>query len=426
MLNSAKFSQFIKNASKTPEAKGALVLTVGSAVAQLSNLLFYPFLTRLYSPSQFGELSVVMLLMVFCSMVFSYQLHLFLPVTEEQSKAQQLVQVSFGLSLLFFLLTAFGAGIVYLLGFNIKFNEIDLTSYLLIFPFLVGIYSLNEVAKVWNNRQRSFLVSVVGLNVNRTSCNVFRLALSPPHLASTGLVAGELVGNLISFLLLLFSDLKLRVRPILSFAKIWAALRPKGRVYTINLVNSLLAVASVELPILLLSFSYSGDQLGQYALAYRLTLSPILVFASAFGSATLKKVSELSQTNGPHAYTLRLFMLSLVGTSALALVGYFLAQPLFAIFFSDQWKDAADYAQLLVFFIVAKPMSVLGSHLAMVIGRVDLIFWQVVTLVALVIGVYAVTGSLVQFIIWWVALDLLINASFFMAAYFAKAKGTML
>lgn len=333
--------------------KQVLALSSGTAIAQAMALGFLPVLTRLYTPDDFGVLtlyvSIASLLYVFGSL--RYEMTIMLP--HSHRAAAQLVRLVFFISVgaaLFSLLIVllFNRQIAAWLGNP----EVALWLYFL--PVSLFFFANYQALRYWVMRLQKFGIVSRGM-IARTSTNLLsatgiKLAGFPLP-PGGGLVIGAILAELVNAAWLFFGCRKrdrvlfenIRQKSLYGMAKRHA---PMAATLT---VSHGIATLNSRLPSLMISAFFGPASLGLFGVAERIATAPSQLIAASIGDVYRQRASVLYR--GTSRFD-RLLLKTLVMTSALAIVPYgigiWFAPDIFRILLGPQWEEAGRYASIIL------------------------------------------------------------------------------
>lgn len=352
--------------------RGVLSIAAGTAVGQALALLAAPVLTRLFSPRDFGVLTIVTALAASLAAVAALRLELAVPLPESERDARSLVT----LGLLSAAVTAvIGTVVVAVAGDRIAgvFNEPSLRPWLWLVPPLASIMAsflvLNQLA-IRHQRygavgRRNLLSAVTTLSAQVLSGAA---GLRPGGLV-LGLAAGQLVGTVS---LLKGSGLRSsETRGAGSFRSMRTVLSRYRRFPLLLAPAGLLNVLGLQLPVLLVAYFYGSAVAGWLGLTQRVLALPLMLIGQAIAQVYLGELSRDARLGGDraralfHRTSVRLVSVALVGAVGLLLF----APTLFRLVFGPEWTTSGEYARALAVGIAAQMVSSPLSQTLIVLGR---------------------------------------------------------
>lgn len=342
--------------SKSPEnsvepksfLKHTGLLFSGSLVAQAIGFFILFFLSRIYSPEDFGALglfnSIVAAIVVFSGMRFEMAI----VVAEEQRTAKALAQLS-----ALFNITIGVLCLVIIVLFKTPITQafkIQDPSWLYLIPPVVSISGLIETLVFWHNRAKNYKRISIKRMLTAGSTAAYKSAHPFIQIIQyNGLIIGHAVGQLVGFITLYrrsaldlfninFAELKLVAKEYLHFPKYSAP-------------AALVNILAVNMPIFMLSHYDGLDATGHLSNASRLTYLPMSMLAMASSQvfferiARIKKDKLLSAKVSHQLYNF-LFLLAAMPIAILFVFG----DDIVPFLLGSEWKEAGIYVQILILF----------------------------------------------------------------------------
>ena len=195
------FLQIIK---KYEFAKNTLTLVMGSVIAQAISIAIFPILTRIYSPEDFGLLSLYVAFISILGVIATgrYELAIMLPKKEEEAK------ILFKISIFIAFIVALIISIpLVFLNSEIAnfFGSPDIAKWLYLIPVSVFLTGVNQALINWNNRKKEFYktsLSRVNQMISQGSVQTYLGYISK----TGGLIIGQFIGIFSSILYLLIKN----------------------------------------------------------------------------------------------------------------------------------------------------------------------------------------------------------------------------
>lgn len=363
-----------QDAGKPNLTQNAGILFGGSALSQLIAFLSVPILTRLFSPSDFGLLSLFVSVSAVISSIAGLRYELSINLPKFHRKSEVLTYLGLTLVTITSLVTAlvfyvFRTEISSLLG------SPDLESYILFIPVAVWSIGCFSVLNFRSLRHREYFI-VSTSNVFRSSASALcQFLLGYFKFGALGLIAGYLAGNLVALVSIFSRTRKLTIpcnhvtRGLLTNAATEYNDFPKFAVWS-TLANSL-SLNAINLAI---SSFYSIATLGLYALVTRVLTAPISLLSQSVGHVFYQHASERKSAGLPvlpflRTTAMKLTLLSLIPFSIL----YVYSEEIFGFAFGEDWKPAGSIAKILIpayaIRSIVSPLSMVNTlHLENSIG----------------------------------------------------------
>lgn len=329
--------------------KNILLLLSGTTIAQALPIVLMPLLTRLYTPADFGVLSIFVAVTTILGSIANarYELALTLPESEDDAITVAALGVSIATvfsALLLIPFVAFNASVSSL------FDNQAISTWLYFVPLVVWLIGLFNVFNFLNTRLKNYKDIAVS-HVYRTVAMVsVQLLLGYFKFAASGLIIGQILSQ---FAVLFRAGLKLPIQKIMgrmldvSKQKV-AALRYR-RFFIFMLPATLMNSLSANFITLYLPALFSLTTLGYYSLAQRALGAPSALIGSSIGQVYMQEASKerLITGNVKHSFFKafqKLFFLAILIFIPL----YFFVEDLFAVVFGEEWRIAGIYTKILI------------------------------------------------------------------------------
>lgn len=361
-----------------------VVLSGASVLAQLLNIASMPLFSRLYSPDDFGVLSLFSSVVSLLATVSGFRYYLVLPLARRARYVHAIVWLSILLQIAFTLTVTFAA---FLLGSNLNG-----TRYAVLFPYryviplcilAIGIYSM---AVQWAIREKSFsLIAKTKLTQVFTGC-VIKFGGAFVCEGPLGLLLGHVAAQSCGGIALIRHLMQQGGAPSFSFVRIKRAALSYRNMCLIDTPGALLNMAGAYMLPLVIAYFYADDVVGSFAMAQNLLVLPGVIVGHAIGQVFSQKAAEAYYNGTLGDLTGRTFeLLARTGLFPVLLCSLF-APEIFEIALGGSWREAGCFASMLGPWIavnfIYSPMSVLFTTL--MIQRTALAFTSVYTVTRLV------------------------------------------
>ena len=271
--------------------KGVAAILSSTAGGQLVTLAATPFLTRLYSPADFGVFAVLVSIVVIAATVGSLRLEFAIPVCSP-AEARVLVRIALTTSLLA------GLGLVPLVLTGEYAQDAQLWGgsrgvglALLVIVYLVWVTSAYTVLTNYALRQRTYGAVARRNFLQALGTAGGQLALARWLPSSIGLTLGLALGRSIGVLSLV-RETRLARRDVVSAPQWRAVLGAYWRYPAVFLPAGLMNELSLQFPILLVGFAYSAPDAGNLSQAIRLTAVPAALLGGAVSSVVMAEMAH--------------------------------------------------------------------------------------------------------------------------------------
>jgi O-antigen/teichoic acid export membrane protein len=340
----------MKYFNSNPFLLNVMTLISGTALSQGILLAATPFLTRLFTPEEFGIFALYVAIVGIISVVaaWKYELAILLPKKEQDAKALLFLSViiTFVTSSITFVLLFLFRNLI-----NTHFENFSLIQWFI--PIGVLITGLMQVFTSWGTRKEYYkIISATRVTQSATTA-AGQASLKLINICRLGLIWGHLIGNAIALIQLIISSIKkhsLNLKELSSKDVRYNIVRysnfPKYQSFAV-LVNSL----SQNLPVILLNLFYQPVIAGFYSLTHRALSMPIRLVAGSVRQVYYQKAAELHSKD---ADINTIFIKTTINLAKLSVLPYIIltifAPIVFSFIFGAEWRISGIYAQILMSF----------------------------------------------------------------------------
>lgn len=354
-----KFARIFKilraNDEAGPVFRGMLTLALGSGAARLISVGAVPILSRIYTPEDYGVLSVFVSFTLLLAPLMTLRYVTAIPLPRHPGLALSLLSlcaalISVNLVIISFLLWFFGPRV-----FGFFSMEILVPYWWLISLCLVGT-SAYETMTMWATRQRAYR------DIARTQFAqgflraVTAIGLGLLSFKPLGLLIGQTIGvsaGTGSLLMRATGTLRQNTRfvSLRNIARMAAGYRGFP-IY--RLPSQFLLAFSTQAPLLFTAAVFDVVTTGYLGLAITALTMPMSLIGNSVGRAFYGEVASIGKKNPRKIYRIsratqiRLFSFSVPIAIIIAVFG----ATVFSLAFGEKWREAGVYASILSPFIV--------------------------------------------------------------------------
>ncbi|SET41045.1 Membrane protein involved in the export of O-antigen and teichoic acid [Marinobacter segnicrescens] len=337
--------------------RGMVTMALGSGAAKAIALLVVPLLTRIYTPDDYGVLSVFTSLIFLLVPFLTFRYVMAIPLPRRDGLAMNLLVLSGLLMLVTTSLVTLALGL---------FGETLLAPFsmeaLVPWWWLLGLGMLGtagyETATLWASRRRTYKPIARSQITQSIGGALAKLGLGLAGFTSVGLLVGQVVtqsagtGSL-------FRRFRTDLRQNWRYVS-WSRLKKTASLYrrfpTWRMPSQVLLAFSIQAPVLLTALIYDAGTTGQLGLAIMAISLPMALIGDNMSKAYY---AEMSAIGKKHPRKIRritwsvirtLTVLSIAPVAVLALFG----EPLFTLVFGEQWGAAGQYAAILSLFLLSQ------------------------------------------------------------------------
>lgn len=381
--------------------RNAGTVMIGTLVAQILPLLFYPIFTRIFTPADFGTFATVSMIATPLAILASgaYE-QAFLLLKSDRAALHLFSFVALRCAAV--LTPCLAVLIILRVPIAEALNDPALTIALLLVPLIsLGQVVYNCTAE-WLVRRKAFGALTGNRIFQSALLSLAKLGFGLGGWVGGGLVLGEALGRLAY---LVQSYWRFWRKPLSHMAvsrRRMSGIAKRYRNFPRLMVpDQLINTFGGSIHVLIIGYAFGPSELGYVSLLFSALYLPVTVVSSSIKDVFRQRASVDYARDG----SCRGLYVKLLGPVALlGLVGfgllYLIAPSLFALVFGPEWIKAGEYARILVpmFFFNFVAMS-LGGVLVIAQRMGVSLGWQVSNLVlaaiALVVGV-TVFGDVVS------------------------------
>lgn len=342
-------------------ARHVATLASGAVLAQLLPLLFAPLLTRLYTPADFGLLTLFVVWLSSLAVLATARYELAIVLPEREEDAANLLALSLLIATVFALLLLLLVPLLQLL----PYQQIDrLGNCLYLLPLSVWLAGLMQAWTSWNNRRQHYAGNASGRMAQSLATVVVQAGTGLVGVQQVGLVAGQFVGQLASLCAQGWHD----ARATFAWRRHchWPQMRVLAQRYRdfprLNAPQALIASLQDLLLISLLTVLGGSIVVGLYGMMMRVLKLPAAMVGQAVAQVAYRDMAAAHAAGHPLRPLLKktVLLLGLLALPPFGLIALY-GDTLFALVFGEAWREAGRYAQMLspyiLFHFIASPLG---------------------------------------------------------------------
>lgn len=360
--------------------KNVIALAFGTSIAQIITYATYPIVSRLYTPEEFGLFGLFTSIAGMITLISTgrYELAIILP--SKDKSAYHLVLLSF---LINFLVVAFSLIVLLALQlFNLQLtgDYKDLSTVIFLIPVYILLAGANNIFQNWYIRKKNFKLL--------SATKVLMSILNNSIIIIAGLIGIKLWGLFIGFfisiaMVVIYFTIKfwkhnqplqkeLKKEELKQVAKQFVDF-PKA-----NTLHALSDLFQSQGLVYFIAIIYSAAAVGLYAFAIRVLYAPMMLLVSSFTQVFYQKASEMFNSKQNLNLLLRNTVLKvLVISLPMMIVLLLFAEELFAIIFSEEWRESGKYAQILAPWICLDFVRYTVAQMPLILGKVkQVLYWS--------------------------------------------------
>lgn len=347
--------------SKVDIVKNIILIAGGTAFAQLVSILTSPILTRIYSPGEFGVLTIYTSILGLFAGSESLRYEIAIPIADDDEFSINVMTLSFMVltfnTVLFTLvLMFFGKNIVAL-------NNI--MQYRFFIPIGFMLYGVYQIFMMWNYRKKNYK-SISRTKVSQSiSSSIAKICFGIFKSGPVGLIIGKIIGESAG-ITTLSKQLIISEKKLLKSIK-WNKIIEAAKRYIefplYSLPSTFLSKFATQLPILYIAYAFGDTAVGFFGFAFSIVSLPMTLVGISVGDVFYGEAVAIAKSDPQRLRILskKIFgKLVLIGMIPLFVLLMF-APFLFKLVFGSQWYTAGQYARILAFLsfaqLVFQPVS---------------------------------------------------------------------
>jgi len=340
----------IRDLFKSTFGKNVIMIAGGTAFAQVLSYMLSPIISRIYTPEDFGVLTVYSAILGMISLLGALSYDSAIPIAENDEEAINV----FGLCLLILCISTIGLALVlYLIGKPLlsMLNAEQLLNYrflLVIGFFLTGLYT---IVMSWAFRKRNFKAITKTKFSQSITGNSVKLGLGFLNSGALGLVLGKIFSESAGITTLATPIIKRERHLLQNISKDgirWVAKR-YVKFPLFSAPGLLLVSVSSQLPKIFISSIYGAQIIGLYGFAFTLVYLPMGLIGKAIQDVFYGEAASIGKSDPRRVKELSNKLLKkLIIIGSIPLAAFVLFGPvMFSFVFGSNWFQAGEYARIL-------------------------------------------------------------------------------
>ncbi|MFH6937387.1 oligosaccharide flippase family protein [Flavobacterium sp. FlaQc-30] len=352
-----------------------LVVMSGTAISQLIAMAAMPFLSRNYTPSDFGLLTTFISVFTIIGTFINGKYERVILLARNNQELNNSSILCFLISILVSFLTF----IVVLLGQNIFLDYYSISqefyNWFYLLPVVLLVYGFNVTILSYLNYKEDYKTISTSRVVKTLTSTIFSVLGIYFMKNFGGLILGELIGYFISTLIIGNKIKGIYNFNLYSFSEV-KKLAIKYKTFPVyNIPSDLFNAISSQMPSFFLIAFFGANVTGQYALMKKIIDAPISLFSSSILEVFRQKAAEQYIKFGTCK---ELFIKTAKNLTIISgppfLVLFIFGPQLFVFFFGEEWFMAGVYARIFSIFYFFKFISSPLSYMFYIAGKSKLDF----------------------------------------------------
>ncbi len=385
----------LKTFYKSEFTKQVATLLTGSVLAQSLPFIAEPFITRLYTASELGIITLFISVAMMFSIVAAGRYEYAIMLPKSKKKSINLLFLSLFITILVSVLSFITVSLMNDWICDIKGND-ELGRFLWYVPLSVLFAGVFNSFNQWANRNayhRWMSVSKVTQSGTMAGLNVL---FGYMKMGSVGLVIAFLSAQFLSVFPLLFPFLKKDKKMIKEVNKHQMkslALEYK-KFPTTNSLHAFTDMFFLSLLVFLISYYFGDDVTGYYGRTYRLLLAPSILIGGVVGQVSYRKMS-IMKANGENmqGFFKKIVALLFIIGLPIFVITMFFGDEIFEVYLGENFRIAGRYAMVLAPWIWLKFIASPLSMIPVVYNRLNASFFLGALTNILLVSAVVIGGS---------------------------------
>lgn len=356
----------IQNLYKSGFAKNVAIIAGGTVFAQALSSLLSPLITRIYSPEEFGILTLFIAITTIMAFLASFSYELAIPIAENDEKAVNVLflcmVILFSTALIIFAVLFFSGD--FLFHF---FNAASLSEYKYLIPLCFLTSGFYALFSQWAYRKKDFKILAKSKYIQSITGNFIKIGLGLLSFGPAGLLLGQIFmagAGTTSMVRTFISSQKYFFKSVNKKDVLMMAKRYMNfPVFTAP--TKLLLSLSSQLPVVFISLLYTPATVGLYGLAKSVTFLPMTLIGKSVEDVFYGEAAGIGRKNPDKIKKLynKLLKKIIILAAIPAIIFIIFGPVLFSVVFGERWYEAGIYSRLLSIYVfsyfISHPVSAL-------------------------------------------------------------------
>lgn len=320
---------------------------MGNIGVQVITLMFYPILSRIYSPKDFGLFGLYNSTVLILGIFATGQFHYLFPNPKEDKEALSLFRAAICFNFIFSILVT----VISLIFYDSVSKYLDVYSYVI--GLSVFLFAMMELTKMWFIRFKAYKENSISVTVNRFLSNFLKFIFP----ASLGLIFSEILAYIPSLLYSFRFTSKKETswfkRP--TWIELLNTLRKYYHYPLFLTFGSFFQFLVFEMPVFAIGKVFDNYTLGNYVLAQKLSVQAIWLITSSLVSVLHNKfVEDNHQGVVNFKFLIKFLGILFVFSLPIAFILSSFGSPILAFFLGPQWGLAGSIIEWLSPLVITK------------------------------------------------------------------------
>lgn len=322
--------------------RSVAILVGGTAFAQALSLIALPFITRLYTPSDFSVLAVYSAISVICTVVACLRFEIAIPLPEKDSEATCLLALAISCCTLVAVTVGLLFGI-FSEQLASLLNQPQLKPFLWTLGPAIWMASTYVALTFWATRKKQFF-SIAKTRVTQSIGSIFTQILFGliSGFGPLGLLLGQIISSGSGVLRLAKAQVAEHqtLRKSVNATSLWKVARDYQRFPKYSTFDALASSVGIHLPVIIIAAMALGPDAGYLLLATRSMAAPLGLIGGAISQVFISQAPSAARAGNLAVLTESVIRgLAKSGVGPLIFIGI-VASWLFPLVFGANWGHA--------------------------------------------------------------------------------------
>lgn len=325
--------------SKNSFARSVMTLTVGTVVAQGILIASSPILTRIYTPSDFGQMSVFIAMFGLFGAIGALRFELAIPLPEQEREATALVVLG-SLIVLFLSIILLLATLEFGESIGALLDAPELFSYLWLLPvafFFNGIFMLFNMLSVRHSQFGNIAVAKIAQSVVTVTVQI----IGAPF-GWFSLILGRVLGHFTAMLHLLLRSraaIGANIKGV-SLGDLQNTAKNYRKFPLISTWSALTSSIGVSATPLLMTLIYGNEFVGYFAVTMMVMVAPMSIVGVAIQNVFFRQAVHAHRKGCLSDLILAVHSRLVLTLMPLFLLASFVLPEAFAMIFGSRWETS--------------------------------------------------------------------------------------
>lgn len=370
-------------------AKNTILLTLGTAIAQVLPFAFYPIFARIYNPDEFGFFYVIITIIPILTLLSTGMLEHAILISDTDEESYNIIKL-----ILFrtAVVLTFSCILMYsLFAFTKILYPYSAYSRYIFIAILISLFTvIYNVFNEWSIRNKLFKKLALNKIYNSSLTSFSKVIGRYINVFNNGLILGEFIGKFFTAIICVISIIKSNksISQKVSISQLREVYQKNRSFPRYMLPDQLINTIGGSVHVYIIGVYFSASELGYLSMALSLLTVPVTVISAAIKDVFRQKANELYFATGSCKDLYVKLFKPIFFLGLFLFVGiYFIVPYAFPVFLGEKWVMAGNYAQYLMpmFFLNFVSMS-LGGVLV-IANRIKVsLYWQIYNVATTVIS----------------------------------------